>query len=297
MAIILDGRQPASELNQETKRLMSVLASHNIVPTLAILMVGEDRASEIYIRNKQLAAQRLGIDAHIDVVDDWWDLEEYILRYNEDDGINGIIVQLPIPDCYELKAVLDTINPLKDIDGLTSTNLGHLTFGEPRFIPAAALGIFKLLSYYGISTTDKHVVIYGKSNIVGKPLVNLLINDSGTVTWCHRHTPNLRDITIQADVLIVAAGKPNLITSDMVKEGVVVIDVGISRISQIDGHYDKIVGDVDFGGVSKKASAITPVPGGVGPMTIATLLHNTVLATFQQRLMGDFDDIMHFNRP
>lgn len=295
MTIILNGGGVASELNYETGKLISYLRStHDITPHLSILMMGDDSSSRIYIRNKKLEAERLGMWAQTRTVADKSALIQAIEYDNRDEEINGIIIQLPIPGCdlVALKEILDTINPIKDVDGLTTTNLGNIAFGVPDIVPATPLGIVKLLSHYNISTKNKHIVIDSKSNIVGKPLTNLLIHHSGAVTWCHRDTPNLGAITKQADILIVAVGKPNLITADMVKEGATIIDVGITRLKRVNGGPDKIVGDVDFDSVYSKVSAITPVPGGVGPMTVAALLRNTALATLRQHHLEDNDVVM-----
>jgi len=261
MAEILDGRFAASVWSPRVDK----------PKTLAIVSVGDDPASKVYVRNKIKACEKAGINVvrfNYDIYCPEHELETVIRELNADPLIHGILVQLPLPPYIDSKRILNLIDWDKDVDGFHPYNIGKLAVDDRNMIPCTPKGIMKLLDTYGITVDGKHVVIVGRSNIVGKPLAMLMLNDNATVTVCHSHTRNLADLTRQADILVAAVGKPKFITVDMVKPGAVVIDVGINRV---DG---KLVGDVDFDAVSEVASYITPVPGGVGQMTVAALIDN-----------------------
>ena len=274
---ILDGKALSEKLIDSVKGKVSKLK-----PKLAVIMVGDDPASLAYIRNKKRACERAGIEYEehkfpTSITHN--KLLKEIDKLNKDDSVNGFIVQIPLPEHIYLPEVIRAINPKKDVDGFNAYNIGKM-FLSPEFEdlpPATPLGIVKLLDHYNIPIQGQEVVVVGHSNIVGKPISIMMLNRNATVTTCHIHTKDLASHTRRADILIVAVGKPNLITADMVKEGVVVVDVGMNKTR--DG---KLCGDVDFPNVSKKASYITPVPGGVGPMTVAALILNTVRATERQ---------------
>ena len=275
---ILDGKALSEKLIDSVKGKVSKLK-----PKLAVIMVGDDPASLTYIRNKKIACERAGIEYEehkfpTSITQN--KLLKEIDKLNKDDSVNGFIVQIPLPEHIYLPEVIRAINPKKDVDGFNAYNIGKM-FLSPEFEdlpPATPLGIVKLLDHYNIPIQGQEVVVVGHSNIVGKPISIMMLNRNATVTTCHIHTKDLASHTRRADILIVAVGKPNLITADMVKEGVVVVDVGMNKTR--DG---KLCGDVDFPNVSKKASYITPIPGGVGPMTVAALILNTVRATERQR--------------
>ena len=265
---------------------MCIRDSTGIVPGLAVVLVGDNPASQVYVRNKQKSASEIGMNPmdikfHQDVDSDT--IESKLDELNRDENVHGILVQLPLPDHLDEKSIIRRINPMKDVDGLHPENVGLLLAGTPRFVPATPAGIQELLIRTNNNPSGKHVVVCGRSDIVGKPISALLLQKdreaNATVTICHTGTKDMGTFTRQADILIAAVGIPELITSDMVSDGVVVIDVGINRkpdLSRKSGY--KLVGDVEYIGVSEKASAITPVPGGVGPMTIAMLLYNTMKA-------------------
>ena len=250
----------------------------NEIPTklkLVVVQVGDDPASNVYIKNKQKLCEELGIlfehQKYLTITQD--KLLKEIDKLNKDQTVTGILVQLPLPKEIDEKKIIEKISPLKDVDGLTSQNMGKLFTGNKALVPCTALGIIKMLEAYNIKTEGAHAVIIGRSNIVGKPLIQCLLNKNATVTVCHSKTKNIEEITKQADILIAALGKPKFVTEKMVKEGATVIDVGINRLE--DG---KIVGDTDFENIKDKVSYITPVPGGVGPMTIAMLMNNVIKA-------------------
>lgn len=285
MARIIDGAAISRSIRAEVAADVARLAERGIVPGLAVVLVGNDPASAVYVRSKGRACERVGIRSRqIDLPASVSarELFETIDALNADPEVHGILVQLPLPAHLDAKAVLERIDPAKDVDGFHPTNAGLAFVGDPRaLIPATTAGILELLRREDVPTRGRHVVVVGRSLIVSKPLLSLLVAPGcdATVTMCHRHTPDIAPFTRTADILVVAVGKPGLVTADMVKPGAVVIDVGISRLpdpSDPRGH--RIVGDVDFDGVRHVASAITPVPGGVGPMTIAMLLVNTVKA-------------------
>jgi len=286
-ADIIDGANIAQQIRSEVVVEVEVFkARHAMVPGLAVFLVGDDPASAVYVRNKQRACQEVGIFSETfrlpsDISQD--ELLNAIHKINADDQFHGILIQLPLPSQLDEREAIFALDPNKDVDGLHPINLGRLMDGEPLFIPGTPAGIQQLLKYSGLSPNGKQVVICGRSNIVGKPMAILMMQKkewaNATVTVCHTGTTDLASITRTADILISAVGKANAITPDMVREGAVVIDVGMNRIpdsSRKSGY--RLVGDVDFAGTSVKASAITPVPGGVGPMTVAMLLVNTLKA-------------------
>lgn len=272
MAKIIDGKSIAEDIYKELREEIGNLFEK---PSLAVILVGEDPASIVYVRNKEKACKKLGLNFKLISLPSEISKEELKLTLemlNTDNSINGIIVQLPIPKHLDPFEVTSLINPLKDVDGLHPDNIGRLVSGNPRLIPCTPLGIVELIKREGIEVRGKKAVIVGRSNLVGKPMLHLLLSLDATVTICHSKTIDLKEETSRADILVAAVGKPKFITQDMVKEEAVVIDVGINRVE------DKLVGDVDFEGVVGKASAITPVPGGVGPMTVAMLIKNLVTA-------------------
>jgi len=272
----IDGQAIAQEFRERLMRRVGVLAAKGVRPGLAVVQVGNHPASKLYVRNKIRACSEVGLHSeHIELPDsaDERALLERIRKLNIDRRIHGILVQLPLPPGFSVDRVQETITPEKDVDGFHPINIGLLAIGRPRFVPCTPLGVMKLLEHEKINAEGRHAVVVGRSNIVGKPMALLLLQKGATVTICNSKTPNLGEMTRQADILVVAAGKPGLVTAGMVKQGAVVIDVGINRLP--DG---KLAGDVDFQSVWETASRITPVPGGIGPMTIAMLIENTVLA-------------------
>jgi methylenetetrahydrofolate dehydrogenase (NADP+)/methenyltetrahydrofolate cyclohydrolase len=287
MARIIRGRELFDKLKVEYKKDIAALQQeHNIVPGLAVVLVGDNPASLSYVRLKEKACAEIGIHSR-DLRFDKEFTEDALLKLidelNHDASIHGILVQLPLPDHIDEAKVLYAIDPLKDVDGFHPVNAGRLLLGEPAFYPATPLGIQQLILHNNIPIEGKHVVIVGRSNIVGKPLAMLLVQKqtgaNATVTICHTRTKDLAAITRTADILIAAVGRPHTVTADMVKEGTVVIDVGVNRVEDATKKSGyRLVGDVDFQEVEAKASVITPVPGGVGPMTIAMLLYNVIKA-------------------
>lgn len=270
---LLDGKKIASNIE---KQLAQNVKELNKKPSLAVILVGDDPASQIYVRMKKQACERVGMVARLYTLSRHTTQEELIhviMALNDDRAVDGILVQLPLPSHIQSEAILECIVAHKDVDGFNPHNTGRIWADLPAFSPATPLGVMELLGAYSIPLEGVHCVIVGSSNIVGKPLAALMLNAHATVTSCHIHTRNLASLTSVADVLCVAVGKPHLITKDMVKDGAVVIDIGITRLA--DG---KLCGDVDFENVSPKTSYITPVPGGVGPMTIISLLQNTLRA-------------------
>ena len=273
---IIDGKKIAEGIKGELKEEILALREKGITPGLAVVLVGEDSASEVYVRNKERVAKELGINSQVirlAASTAQEELENVILELNTDQKIQGILVQLPLPKQLDAKRIINLIDPKKDVDCFHPENVGRMMADDARFLPCTPAGILELLRRSDIGVEGKNVVIVGRSNIVGKPLAVMLINLGATVTVCHTKTKNLKELCVQADILISAVGKAGLITSDMVKEGVVMIDVGINRDAE-----GILVGDVDYIRVCDKTSCITPVPGGVGPMTIVMLMKNTVLA-------------------
>ena len=286
MSIVLNGKAIADELTESVALEINVIKKTNVrfSPGLAAVLVGGDAASKVYVRNKKRSAISVGMEAldyYLPESITQNELEDYVVKLSEDAAVDGILVQLPLPGHIDQGKVIDSINPDKDVDGLHPYNVGLLVKGQPRFVPATPAGVQHILVKSGIEISGKHVVICGRSEIVGKPLGLLLMQRNkganATVTICHSKTKNIQDITSQADILIAAVGQQNFIKAGMVKQGAVVIDVGTNRIndsSRKSGY--RLVGDVDFENVKNVSSAITPVPGGVGPMTIAMLLKNTL---------------------
>ena len=282
--LILKGNIVAESIKNKLKHDISSLLDKNIVPKLAAIIVGNDPASKIYVNTKQKTFKKFNCESEVYKFDE--NLSEsklinFIKKLNKDKYTHGILVQLPLPNSINSEKVLNSINPNKDVDGFHPSNLGLLLKGNPYFIPCTPFGCIEILKYHKIKVKSKHVVIIGRSNIVGKPLMNLLSGKydigNATVTICHSHTKNLKKFTLMADILIAAVGSNGMITRDMIKEGAIIIDVGINRIpDNTSSKGYKIVGDVNYQDVLGKAGAITPVPGGVGPMTITMLLYNTI---------------------
>ena len=285
-AQLISGTEIAKQIREELRQeIVQLNVKHNLVPGLATILVGEDQASQVYVGQKERTAKELGIyserhDLPASLAEE--DLLSLIDRLNKDIRIHGILVQLPLPRHINETNVIYAINPKKDVDGFHPVNVGKLMIGEPDFLPCTPHGIQQMLIRTGVEIEGAEVVVVGRSNIVGKPIANILLQKAkganATVTVCHTATRDLAFHTRRADILIVAAGRPKAITADMVREGVVVIDVGIHRIGKSASGKDILVGDVDFDAVKEKAKAITPVPGGVGPMTITMLMLNTVKA-------------------
>lgn len=269
---IIDGTKISLELRKKVKDLIE---KENMTPTLAVIQVGDNKASNVYIKNKKKACEDVGINfEHIkfnDTISQDLVIAE-IKRLNNDISVNGILVQLPLPLGFDEGKIINTIDPVKDVDGLTYQNVGNLVLENDCLIPCTPLGVMELLKAYNVDLTSKNVCLVGRSNLVGKPLIQLLLQNDATLSICHSKSLDIKSYTKKADVLIVAVGHPNLITKDMVKEGAIIIDVGINKEGNI------LCGDVCFDEVSKKASLITPVPGGVGPMTVSCLLKNVVKA-------------------
>ncbi len=276
MAEIISGKEVAAVLNEGTAAKVAELKNKGIGVSLAVIIVGDDPASKVYVNNKKKACEKLGITSYEYVLPESTTQEELmqtVKELNERADVNGILCQLPLPKHLDSNAVIDAIAPEKDVDCFSPTNVGLLNIGRGRLSPCTPAGIMDMLEYKNISVSGKHCVVIGRSNIVGKPMSALLLAADATVTVCHSKTQNLKEITKTADVLIAAVGRPKFVTADMVKDGAVVIDVGIHRTES-----GKLCGDVDFDSVEPKTSYITPVPGGVGPMTIARLMRNTVTA-------------------
>lgn len=285
MAVIIDGKELAKKIRANLKIECEELKKKNINSKLAVIMVGEDPASKVYVRNKSRACEDVGIKYEEYLLDSkitQKELIELIEKLNNDKTINGILLQSPIPSNLDINEAFRTISPEKDVDGFNPLNVGKLVLNQDTFVSCTPYGIMKMFEEYDIDLTGKNVVILGRSNIVGKPLIHCCLNKNATVTSCHSKTQNLAQKAKEADVLISAIGKANFVTADMVKDGAVVIDVGINRLDN-----GKITGDVDFENVKEKASYITPVPGGVGPMTIAMLMNNVIKATRRQNGMVD----------
>lgn len=273
MYTIIDGKKLAQKIRLELKTEAEKFKTR---PKLAVILVGNDPASKIYVRNKNKACEEVGINYEEHVLEETTkmeDLLQLIDRLNSDDSINGILLQAPLPKHLEINRVFEEISPIKDVDGFNPINVGKLLIGEDTFISCTPYGIIKMLEEYNIPIQGRNAVVVGRSNIVGKPLAQCLLNKNATVIICHSKTENLSNYTKNADILISAVGKANLITADMVKEGATVIDVGMNR-----NDNGKLCGDVDFENVKEIASYITPVPGGVGPMTITMLMNNVIKA-------------------
>lgn len=275
MTTIMDGKELSKKIREQVKEEVDRLKQKNIFPKLAVIMVGEDSASKVYVRNKSKACSDTGIEYEEFLLNENTSMDKLlkvIKELNERKDVHGILLQSPIPKPLDIYTAFETIDFRKDVDGFHPVNIGRLALKRQTFISCTPHGVMKLLEEYNINLKGSNVVILGRSNIVGKPLAQCLLNEDATVTICHSKTKNIEEITKNADIVISAIGKPKFVSNDMIKEGAVVIDVGINRLEA------GLVGDVDFEEVSKKASYITPVPGGVGPMTIAMLLHNVVIA-------------------
>ena len=277
MAYIIDGKRIAAEVRADiADRVTAFKAENGFAPGLAVVIVGSDPASCVYVRNKKKACEAAGMNSRVIELSESTTQEELLACVNElaeDSTVHGILVQLPLPKHLDENAVIAAIPPEKDVDAFTTENVGRIMLGDFDFLPCTPAGIMTMLSREGIEITGKRCVVIGRSNIVGKPMAMLLLHANGTVTVCHSRTQSLAEVTREADILVVAIGKARFVTADMVKPGAVVIDVGMNR----DGE-GKLCGDVDFDSVENVAGAITPVPGGVGPMTITTLLENTLTA-------------------
>ena len=275
-AKILSGKEVSARIKMELKEEADKLKSQGIMPGLAVIIVGDDPASRVYVNNKKKACEELGILSEEYALSAETSEEELLAlidRLNVDDKISGILVQLPLPKGLDEEKVINRINPKKDVDAFHPVNVGKIMIGNYDFVPCTPAGVMELIAESGIDICGKECDIVGRSNIVGKPMSMLLLHKHGTVTVCHSRTRDLKEVTKRADILVVAVGIPEFITGDMIKEGAVVIDVGINRLEN-----KKLVGDVEFESAEKVASAITPVPGGVGPMTIAMLMKNTLKA-------------------
>ena len=275
-AKILSGKEVSARIKAELKNEADKLKAQGIMPGLAVIIVGDDPASRVYVNNKKKACEELGILSEEYALPAETKEEELLAlidKLNADKNISGILVQLPLPKGIDEEKVINRISPKKDVDAFHPANVGKIMIGNYDFVPCTPAGVMELIAESGIDISGKECVIVGRSNIVGKPMSMLLLHQNGTVTVCHSKTKDLKEVTKRADILVVAVGRPEFITGDMVKEGAVVIDVGINRLEN-----KKLVGDVEFESVEKLASAITPVPGGVGPMTIAMLMKNTIKA-------------------
>lgn len=281
MAEIIDGKFVSSEVRKNiSSEVKEFINATNVTPGLAVILVGNNPASAVYVRNKHKACLDVGMNSYEITMDEKTTEDELLAKIDElnsDPKVHGILVQLPLPKHISEEKVINRISPKKDVDAFHPTNVGKIVSGKYEFIPCTPAGIMELLHFYNVEISGKECVVIGRSNIVGKPMALLLLAENGTVTVCHSRTKNLSEVTKRADILVVAIGKPNFVNADMVKPGAVVIDVGINR--KEDG---KLCGDVDFTAVEPIASMITPVPGGVGPMTITMLLKNTLTAAKNQ---------------
>ncbi len=274
MAVIIDGKKVSQEIKDEVKKRVSALKEKGREVTLAVIQVGNDPASTVYVGNKKKACEYTGIRSlAYEIPEETTEKEllELVGSLNEREDVDGILVQLPLPGHINEDKVIQAINPDKDVDGFHPQSVGALSIGQPGFVSCTPAGIIELLKRYNIQIDGRECVVIGRSNIVGKPMALLLLWENGTVTICHSHTPDLKEVTKRADILVVAIGKAKFITADYIKEGAAVIDVGMDR-----DENGKLCGDVDFGSAVEKAGAITPVPGGAGPMTIAMLMNNCV---------------------
>ncbi|MEH6891336.1 bifunctional methylenetetrahydrofolate dehydrogenase/methenyltetrahydrofolate cyclohydrolase FolD [Bacillus sp. JJ864] len=276
VAVIIKGNEVAEKKRAQLKEKVAELKKQGIVPGLAVILVGDDPASHSYVKGKEKGCEQVGIYSELITFPDSITQNRLLAeidRLNNDDRIHGILVQLPLPNHIEEKAIIEKISPEKDVDGFHPISIGRMMTGQDTFLPCTPHGILELVKETNLDITGKHVVVIGRSNIVGKPVGQLFLNENATVTYCHSKTANIKELTKLADILIVAVGRAKMVTADYVKEGAVVIDVGVNRL-----ETGKLCGDVDFDDVLNVASHITPVPKGVGPMTITMLLENTVLS-------------------
>lgn len=274
MLKLIDGKQLAQKRRNEIKETVETLKEQGIVPGLAVILVGEDSASQVYVRNKERACHEVGFYSEVYRLPEQTtqkELLQLIDRLNNDTKIHGLLVQLPVPEHIDEKAVIHAIHPNKDVDGFLPQNMGSLLIGEPGFEPCTPKGCIDLIKQTGITIAGKHAVVVGRSNIVGKPAAVMLLRENATVTVCHSKTKNIKEVLLTADIIVSAVGKANFITGDMVKDGAVVIDVGMNRLEN-----GKLAGDVDQASLADRDCWLTPVPGGVGPMTITMLLRNTL---------------------
>jgi len=277
MSVLIDGKKLAKEIREDLKAKCEEVKKKGIKPRLAVVMVGDDKASQVYVSNKSKVCDEIGIEFEEHLLDS--NIEQKVLidlieELNQDNKVHGILLQSPIPGHLDINEAFRTISPEKDVDGFNPVNVGKLSLNQDTFVSCTPYGIMKMFEAYDIDLTGKNVTIIGRSNIVGKPLIQCCLNKNATVTICHSKTKDLKQHTQNADIVIAAIGKAKFVTSDMIKQGAVVIDVGINR-----GEDGKLTGDVDFENVCDKASYITPVPGGVGPMTIAMLMNNVIKAS------------------
>lgn len=274
MYSLIDGKAIASSVREKIKNETDELKKNGITPGLAVIIVGNNPASRVYVNNKKKACEQVGFNSYEYALKEETttkELLELIDKLNNDNNVDGILCQLPLPGSIDENAVLNAISPDKDIDAFHPVNCGRLFIGNQKFLPCTPAGIMEMLKYCNIDVSGKNCVVIGRSNIVGKPMAMLLLQNNATVTICHSKTKNIADFTKNADIIVVAVGKEKFLTEDMISDGAVIIDVGMNKNAQ-----GKLCGDVDFENVSKKASWITPVPGGVGPMTITMLLKNTL---------------------
>lgn len=274
---IIDGKAVSASVRERIKNEVEALKSEGKETGLAVIIVGNDPASKVYVNNKKKGCAEVGINSYEYALPEETTTEELlelINKLNEDSKVDGILCQLPLPKHIDEKTVINSIMPSKDVDAFHPVNTGHIMIGDYSFLPCTPAGIIEMLKFYNIEISGKECVVIGRSNIVGKPMAMLLLHNSGTVTVCHSKTQNLAEVCRRADILVAAVGKAKFVTADMVKDGAVVIDVGMNR-----NEEGKLCGDVDFEGVKDKCSFITPVPGGVGPMTITMLLNNTLTAS------------------
>lgn len=279
--MIINGKELAKQIRSDLKKEVDALREDGIIPKLAVIMVGNDKASEVYVRNKSKACNEVGIEFEEFLKDEnttQEELIELIDELNKREDVDGILLQSPIPKQLDIRQAFNRIDEKKDVDGFNPINVGKLAIGEDCFISCTPYGVIKMLEAYNIEIEGKRAVVIGRSNIVGKPLAQCLLNKNATVTICHSKTRELESIVKEADIVVAALGRPKFVTANMIKDGAVVIDVGINRTD--DG---KLVGDVDFENIENKASYITPVPGGVGPMTIAMLMNNVVKAAKERK--------------
>jgi len=274
---IIDGKKVSAEVKEQVRQeTLRLKEEHGVTPGLAVVIVGDDPASRVYVNNKKKACELVGFRSEeyaLPASATQEELLDLVHKLNEKEDINGILVQLPLPKHLDDKAVIEAINPVKDVDAFHAVNVGKIMLGEYDFLPCTPAGVMEMLHSYSIPVEGRECVVIGRSNIVGKPMGMLLLHENGTVTICHSRTKNLKEVCARADILVAAVGIPKFVKADMVKEGAVVIDVGMDR-----DENGKLCGDVDFENVKEKCSFITPVPGGVGPMTIATLMKNTIKA-------------------
>ncbi|QKS70964.1 bifunctional methylenetetrahydrofolate dehydrogenase/methenyltetrahydrofolate cyclohydrolase FolD [Paenalkalicoccus suaedae] len=273
-ADVISGKELAQKKRNEMKEEVKNLKEQGVTPKLVVILVGDDPASHSYVKGKERASDEIGIDSIVDRVDASITQEELLSKIdalNNDASVDGILVQLPLPDHIKESSIIEAISPLKDVDGFHPINIGRMMTGKDAFLPCTPYGIVEMVKSKQISIEGKHVVVIGRSNIVGKPVGQLFLNENATVTYCHSRTENMKELTKQADILVVAVGREHMVDSSYIKAGAVVIDVGVNRNSE-----GKLVGDVVFEEAKEVASYITPVPGGVGPMTITMLMQNTV---------------------